>query len=112
MSNIHPQPGRRVPEREERITNFESRITIICIQLLPHLTGDIIRINQKKIDEIDTAMLALVALRMEQSKLIKAHKHGQPIQDAARELHSQKAQIAQVLGIEPTLALEMLGIYC
>lgn len=67
---------------------------------------------RKKIDEIDTAMLALVALRMEQSKLIKAHKHGQPIQDAARELHLQKkwnAQ-AQVLGIEPTLALEMLDL--
>lgn len=67
---------------------------------------------RKKIDEIDTAMLALVALRMEQSKLAKQHKQGQPVQDAARELHLQKkwnAQ-AQVLGIEPTLALEMLDL--
>lgn len=64
-----------------------------------------------KIDEIDTALVALLALRNEQSLAIKAFKNG-VVQDTDREekLRKKWETQARALGINPHTALKILDL--
>lgn len=67
---------------------------------------------RSKIDEIDTAMLALIALRIEQSKTLKDIKRGLPVQDKGREelLRRKWKTQAAALGVNESLSLSILEL--
>ncbi len=63
-----------------------------------------------KIDEIDTAFLALLSLRMEQSKKLKQLKAGKNIEDKSREetLRRKWRLQAKALGLDEEFAITIL----
>ena len=67
-----------------------------------------------KIDEIDTAFLALLALRFEQSKKMKDAKKsmGMPVEDKEREdiIRRKWRRQAEVLGVNEEFAVTLLDL--